>query len=1801
MTTSFRSLDPSPEGRSALVNRSTLRRVLESAQSKGRGVGVVYLDVDRFHQINSRWGRTAGDRVLDVLGPRLAARLPDGGVITATEGDAYLAVLPAADPISTRAVADQLLEAVREAIEFAEITLSVGASAGFSHHAGNDRTVDLVEQAFLACRRAKATARGTAIAYESALGADVAWHQRTEDGLRRAIADGQLRMYIQPVIDLRDGLVSGVEALVRWHHPDDGLLLPGDFLPVAEAAGLMSGIGDWVLNEALRVAARWRREQPDRQVRIWVNLAAQQLAEGDRLSAIVGEHLDRGDIGPGDIGFEVTESSLLEDLPGAVDVLSGLRDLGVEIALDDFGTGYSSLSYLRRLPVTAVKIDRVFVAGIGGSLADEAIVEAVIDLAHALGLRVVAEGIEDEIQVDALVRMGADEAQGFHFAEPGSVADIERLLDSSWGHAEPPHESTMSTVADIDRRADGLPGFGSPRARLLLTALDTAHDSIVVTSASRPPGDGPPIVYVNAAFEAETGWSARDVIGKSLEFLLADPSAEVLAEFAQLHAAGRSTTAEFAQSRANGSTFLCEVTLSPIVDGRGVHTHWLHVRRDLTTRRAAEADLTRFQGLIDDSASLVILTESGGQWIYVNAAQRRVLGMTPDEPLDGMSTFTMYDADRVAQIAEVVLPALERDGHWSGPSSYVNRVTGEVTEVENDVRVMPDPLRPGVRIFATIGRDVTALNRSAASDRRRRELGEFAARLAQRALDEELDEMFANVFSILAPFAELLDADLAYLDAIDLDAGLLRPLGDWTSDRYSLPLEPPRLITLSELPHWVEHLQRPRGALGSTTDEVSSEWADELRTVFGVHPGGSNLYAPLHVGNRLVGVLGLSAFPDARTWTTDEIDMVRQVADTLANLIARQQSQDALRANEVHLEAMLANVKDVLVVIDPTGVIQFVNDALDRVLGLLPTDAIGHHFLDFVHPDDHELALENFAETVRIRDERSLFELRLAAPDGRSAWFEVTMSGEFDDVLEGFVLTLRDVNVRRQAVEAAFRRESYERIVLGVARWALDTEFDEPLAGLDDHLRLLGEAIGCDAVTVSLHDQGSVAAEAFWRNPLLLADPAASELVPRPVRSPALVERYREAGPFVVNDIDLIDEPWAAECRSATVTWRSAVHVPLVSGDRCLGDIGVAMLTEPREWTSEEISLFQRISETLASLLIRQRIEVSLRASEAQMGALLNGSHDLVVVVDGEGILRFANGAVERRLGYRPEELVGRNVSVVVHPDDFAEALLRLGTLHSSQPTMMITVRLITATGSVGWWEITSGASSDQIMGGLVLICREVTSRRRVEQEHAARIEHLRYAFGLAQSALDVGTQQFLAQLDSFCGEIAELLAVDTVYVDRLDERHRRLVNQGISNSPGALQVLAAGGDIDLDHVPAWVAELRSPEPVVIDDTRGRVDPWLLEKQRWLGDEGALIAVGMSTAGELVGVLGVSMAAGARHWTVDEITFLRIIGETVAHVFERARIDAALRASETRFRLLSETAADVVILLDATGTISYASPSCLGLLGFTAEEMIGRRTSSLVHPDHSHVLPAVGSWLASGQPLTSEGQLVRSDGSLVWVANSISAVIDPDTGLPIEFRTSMRDVTERKRLEAELERQALHDPLTGLANRILLQTRLAEATKTTSPDMDVAVLLLDLDGFKQVNDTYGHAVGDEVLRIVGARLTALTRPSDTLARTGGDEFVVLCPDTDVIGATLVGERIVEAVGKPIDVAGVTVHLGASVGVAHHAGPGANTDALLLEADKAMYSAKRSGRGRVAVAGPGPRTFVRSPFGHSLDP
>jgi EAL domain-containing protein (putative c-di-GMP-specific phosphodiesterase class I) len=289
---------------------------------------------------------------------------------------------------------------------------------------------------------------------------------RTANDLHRALADEEFRVVYQPEVSLTDGHLVGVEALVRWHHPERGLVPPAEFVPLAEETGIVVPIGAWVLDRAAEQAAWWAANAA-RPFTVWVNLSARQLAQDD-LVDVVAATLKRYAVKPGTVGLEITESALLEDADGAIATLDALRKLGVRLAVDDFGTGYSSLAYLKRLPVDQLKVDRSFIEGLEAEGDASAIVAAVTGMARALRLTTVAEGVESSAQVEVLRRLECDVAQGYFFTTPQPPANITRLLEAD-RHAPLFPATPAGTAAPVLRLA-GV-GGGVPAQELPMVPL----------------------------------------------------------------------------------------------------------------------------------------------------------------------------------------------------------------------------------------------------------------------------------------------------------------------------------------------------------------------------------------------------------------------------------------------------------------------------------------------------------------------------------------------------------------------------------------------------------------------------------------------------------------------------------------------------------------------------------------------------------------------------------------------------------------------------------------------------------------------------------------------------------------------------------------------------------------------------------------------------------------------------------------------------------------------------------------------------------------------------------------------------------------------------------------------------------------------------------------------------------------------------------------------------------------------------------------------------------------------------------
>lgn len=395
-----------------------LQHGMERATAAGRSLAVVHLDIDRFKSVNESMGYAAGDALIRDVTARLEAAMAPGDTLARVAGDEFLVIAESlGSAADAPALAARLVAELQRPFPVDGRELRITASAGVS--VGPDYAVDaerLLRRADMAMHAAKdAGGRGEYRLYDPAMGERIRDRVFVETGLREAIARGELRLAYQPKFSLRSGEVTGLEALARWRHPKHGDVPPSVFIPVAEESDAIHELGEWVLGEACRQLARWEKAGLAR-VPVAVNLSAPQFTAD--LPRLVAEATRAHGVAPDLIELEVTESLLIKSPETARRLLRQVAARGSRVVLDDFGVGYSSLGYVKQLDLHGIKIDRAFIRDLAGSRRDAAIVKAIVGLAHGLGLRVVAEGIEQQAQADLLKDLGCDEGQGFHFCRP---------------------------------------------------------------------------------------------------------------------------------------------------------------------------------------------------------------------------------------------------------------------------------------------------------------------------------------------------------------------------------------------------------------------------------------------------------------------------------------------------------------------------------------------------------------------------------------------------------------------------------------------------------------------------------------------------------------------------------------------------------------------------------------------------------------------------------------------------------------------------------------------------------------------------------------------------------------------------------------------------------------------------------------------------------------------------------------------------------------------------------------------------------------------------------------------------------------------------------------------------------------------------------------------------------------------------------------------------------------------------------------------------------------------------------------
>ena len=381
-------------------------------------LAVLFLDLDRFKITNDSLGHAVGDQLLVAVGRRLVSLVRGSDVVARFGGDEFAMAMPVADAADAAHVAQRVLSVLADPITIEGQEMVTSASIGITITADpRARPEDLLREADTAMYRAKEGGRGRLEVFGEAMREEVTKRLHDEAALRRALDTDQMRVYYQPVLDLTSEAVVGAEALVRWQHPERGLLNAGAFIGLAEETRLVVPLGNWVLGEACRQLRHWRDLPPAADLSMHVNVSPLQFAQPDFVG-IVAETLAQTGIPAQAVCLEITETTIMDDVHAALPILQGLRDLGVRLCIDDFGTGYSSLNYLRRLPIDGLKIDKSFVDGLEVETDARGIVLTVIELARRLRLTAIAEGVETDRQHRMLIELGCRFAQGFRFAHP---------------------------------------------------------------------------------------------------------------------------------------------------------------------------------------------------------------------------------------------------------------------------------------------------------------------------------------------------------------------------------------------------------------------------------------------------------------------------------------------------------------------------------------------------------------------------------------------------------------------------------------------------------------------------------------------------------------------------------------------------------------------------------------------------------------------------------------------------------------------------------------------------------------------------------------------------------------------------------------------------------------------------------------------------------------------------------------------------------------------------------------------------------------------------------------------------------------------------------------------------------------------------------------------------------------------------------------------------------------------------------------------------------------------------------------
>jgi diguanylate cyclase len=420
-----------------------LSQAVAHAESDGHSFAVAMFDLDRFKVVNDSLGHSAGDQLIKEVAHRLAGVARSTDTVGRFGGDEFLFIM---DRLAKREdaelIARRAVKALQTPIRLDGVDLHTSASIGIAMFPADGRNAEtLIANADAAMYCAKQRGRNNIQLYAAGMNSATQERVKLESDLHQALSLKQFELHYQPKLDTKTGLIHGAEALVRWRHPQRGLVPPGEFIPLAESCGLIDSIGEWVVRESCRQARAWQLEGLP-PLRVAVNLSAFQFRHGNLLQ-MIREALQAAQLEPRFLEVEITESALMSDPEESVTILEQLSRMGVVVSVDDFGTGYSSMSYLRRFPIDKLKIDRGFIAELLSRADDASIVRAIVSLAHSLRLKVVAEGVETREQLDLLKSLGCDQYQGFCFSPAVPAPEFATLLRESKPRSDTASESAL--------------------------------------------------------------------------------------------------------------------------------------------------------------------------------------------------------------------------------------------------------------------------------------------------------------------------------------------------------------------------------------------------------------------------------------------------------------------------------------------------------------------------------------------------------------------------------------------------------------------------------------------------------------------------------------------------------------------------------------------------------------------------------------------------------------------------------------------------------------------------------------------------------------------------------------------------------------------------------------------------------------------------------------------------------------------------------------------------------------------------------------------------------------------------------------------------------------------------------------------------------------------------------------------------------------------------------------------------------------------------------------------------------------